>query len=85
MLPDPKQSLEWEEKYKDNIDGLKNLRSIRVHIFTFINFSDSVSLPYIKLMLQEMATAIQIESFNECKQKFEDIHNSNVRYIRKVK
>lgn len=54
-------------------------------MFTFINFSDSVSLKYVREILKQLYETSEIESREERKKKCEYIHAENVRYIKKVK
>ena len=54
-------------------------------MFTFINFSDSVSLHYVTEILKNLLQTVTIESWEGRKKVCEDIHATNVRYIKKVK
>lgn len=66
-------------------DVAKDIRSILYHMYTFINFSDSISLHYIAQVLKQLAGTAQINSWESRKKKCEQVHTINVQYLRKVK
>lgn len=54
-------------------------------MYTFINFSDSISFNYLKQVIKELFGTAFIDSWDRRKKVCEEIHTLNVQYIRKVK